>query len=365
LKKVLFISRSFESFYGAEKSMFQIIDSLNNMEKTLLIPGNSPLEVEAKKRDIKIIKYDFLIQIKAPISFIKKSFSTFFLIKRECPDIIYANRHDTLLVMGFVFFLLKLSFSKIKIINHLREHYPLTFKHKIFLQFVDEIFLNTTNMGKDLLPKFFLKKTKLLPPLISYNDKIEFVEFNKKKSWNIAYIGRISNWKGQKRFMEIILDGIENNYLNKNYTVHFFGNTCNDEEVKYEKDLKKFIKDNNLSNLVKFYGYVKNIHTYLPDMDVVVFLTSMQESAGRIMVEGAIHGIPYIVENIEQLKVYTLNYSGGISVNKKQNKSVIDALNLLTNKDVYILKQQEMLKLIDARCESKESKNNINLLFNI
>lgn len=98
----------------------------------------------------------------------------------------------------------------------------------------------------------------------------------------IAYIARLHTVKNHKMFFDAL------SLINSNrIEVHIFGTGY------LEKDLKRYVQDKNLQNLVTFEGWKKNISEYLPKIDIVV-LTSSGEGFNNSISEAQMHGISVV-----------------------------------------------------------------------
>lgn len=111
----------------------------------------------------------------------------------------------------------------------------------------------------------------------------------------LGIIGRISEKKGQlfvvKSVLELKRQGFHVELL-------VFGSaTINDEiDQKYDRELKDFVLKNNLSEVIHFVDYQKDVHKFYNSIDVFV-LASHSETYGMVTIEAMLSGVPVVATN--------------------------------------------------------------------
>jgi glycosyltransferase involved in cell wall biosynthesis len=103
---------------------------------------------------------------------------------------------------------------------------------------------------------------------------------------HIAYIARFHAVKNHKNFLQ----SLKLIAVNTKFKVHLFGSGI------LEKELKIYVNDNGLRDIVIFEGWKKDISKYLPNIDIVV-LTSEGEGFNNSIAEAQMHGIPVVTTN--------------------------------------------------------------------
>ena len=103
----------------------------------------------------------------------------------------------------------------------------------------------------------------------------------------IVMIGTIMEPKGQKILVEA-LENLGNSYLDK-VEVHFYGY----EEGEYYNDIKRYIREKKMENVVFFEGYSKDVWKELLKYDMGVNC-SKAEAFGRCTAEYLIAGLPVL-----------------------------------------------------------------------
>jgi len=131
---------------------------------------------------------------------------------------------------------------------------------KVIPRGVDIDFFNTSNKNKKI---------------DTFKEKIKFNE-NKKI---IFFPGRITPWKGQKDFLQVIM-----RFRNDNYLFYFAGSATN---KKYYNDLKNEIKKNKLTKICKVLGNLNSIdfRSLLDLSNIVLSLPISPEGFGRTVSE--------------------------------------------------------------------------------
>jgi glycosyltransferase involved in cell wall biosynthesis len=109
----------------------------------------------------------------------------------------------------------------------------------------------------------------------------------------IGLIGRISPWKGQDVFIKAAA------LLHQNHPEAKFeliGAPLFSERT-YEAHLHKLCEDLQLSDKVKFAGFVENVPDYIAQLDIVVHASTTGEPFGQVIVEGMAEQKPVVATN--------------------------------------------------------------------
>lgn len=101
-----------------------------------------------------------------------------------------------------------------------------------------------------------------------------------------------------------------------------------------EKKLKQIVKDSNINDKVFFLGFVSDIMSFYPLIDILV-IPSEHESFGLIAIEVQALGIPVIATNIPGLNEVVINNETGLLFERKNAKDLAEKLNkLIENKEL-------------------------------
>ena len=159
------------------------------------------------------------------------------------------------------------------------------------INYVSIVFCPTIDTKKNLENEFpgYKKKFKLLrDPIISISEISDL----KKQVYNnsishedyFVSIGRLTKQKNHILLLNLI-KSLSNKGINKKFFI------IGEGEEKH--NLIKFIKDNNLQNLVQLLGYKENIYSYLTKSKALIS-TSLWEDPGFTIIEAAFCNITVI-----------------------------------------------------------------------
>ena len=169
---------------------------------------------------------------------------------------------------------------------------------------IDRVVAITEDVSKTFNDIYHLEnKTELIENLMDIDmifekSKDEIVDFPKDKI-NLICVGRVAPAKAYPRFLEQIVK-IKREGLFENVLVHIIGD--GDEFLVVEK----LIKDNDLGDCVKMYGYKENPYPYIAQSDMLV-LPSFYEGQGIVLIEANLLGVPCFATRFANADK-TLNY---------------------------------------------------------
>jgi glycosyltransferase involved in cell wall biosynthesis len=229
-------------------------------------------------------------------------------------------------------FILKLKYQKeIKIFSSmfLRKKFK-SFSLKDLLFFLSQnitIFLTKTSGSKiftNLIDIKFLENKGLNSNqiLVLPGGVENFNSIYQTKKYDACFVGRISYQKG----IDILLQIWSNvTQINPNLILALIVSGT-DAEIS---NLKSEISALNLSNNIKFLGFLDNEEKYqvMSESKILLF-PSRFESFGIVVAESLNLNVPVVSFELEALK---LNYSGGIVYSQNQEEFIKNILNLLDN----------------------------------
>jgi len=182
------------------------------------------------------------------------------------------------------------------------------------------------------------------------------------KKFTIAMFSRISHWKGQKYFIEAIKK-IQENMNCKDIEFWIVGDAVmGSEEEKYKKKILKMIKEYNLEDKIKLFGFVENPIDYMQEIDVLLLPSIYPEPFGRVVVEAMLlkkvviatnqGGVREIIENnVSGILVDTENLAQNLYENIKKVYENRDFYNKLSingyKRAIENFTEEKMLKNID------------------
>jgi glycosyltransferase EpsD len=114
---------------------------------------------------------------------------------------------------------------------------------------------------------------------------------------------------------------------------------------RQEDEMREYVKKNDLSDMVCFYGYKSDIRVYLAAADVMVF-PSIREGLGMAALEALSTGLPVIASENRGSKEYIIDRRNGLLVSedstKAYSKAVLEAM--LREQDSNDLSRRENIR---------------------
>ncbi len=249
----------------------------------------------------------FLPALK-PISYknIKNLFLSFFELKKIVHqnnyDVVYANTVRTGIITGITQFF-----------------FP---KHTKTI-FMSHDYTFPQMLGKLIIPRFtqilacsyavkqHLLETGIKPwkiEVIQNGVDIEFLKNLKPVEaplFEIGIIGRLSEWKGQMTVLKAA-KWLKENAKEFPFKFTFYGEASNKlEDMKFARDLHKFVKENNLSEIVTFSGFT-SLSIALEKSSIIIHASIEEEPFGRTPIEAAASKRVACISNIgTPAKIFT------------------------------------------------------------
>ena len=179
-----------------------------------------------------------------------------------------------------------------------------------------------------------------------------------KKDWKlnsnkftILMPGRLTNWKGQVKFIEALNILIED-YNLTNFQAILLGS---DQGRKvYKKKLINLVERYNLNKKIKFVNHCKEMPLAYSLADVVVSASIEPEAFGRVAVEAQAMGKPIIASNIGGSKETILNKKSGFLYKFDDPRELAKSLNT-----VIQLTEEELISM------GNEGRKNITKKFDV
>lgn len=168
---------------------------------------------------------------------------------------------------------------------------------KILNEYTDYVVYNSEFVKGEFATTLIKPKTSSkilypLPPLDSYKIK-QFYKDNKIDGClKIAIFGALSPRKNQMEALEAAL--ILKNAGSKLFSIDLYGDVS--ANIKYTKDLRRFIKNNMLTDYVKIRGYATNVYEKMNEYNVILS-TATYEPFGRTIIEGQLFGRIAVTNN--------------------------------------------------------------------
>lgn len=308
---ILFVAHEIK-IGGATRSLLGVIDELlaKDYKVFVLVPRKKgELIDELKTKDVTIIPGRYYSWIGKPSrtfkvkQFIKNILNYLFIvnvakkIKLYNIDVIHTNS----LVTNIGGYLKK----KINVphVWHIREFgkedhgFIYSMSEKKTVKFIDENSDKIIVISKALLKKYqhFISDKKLhliyngIPK--SYIQKKTFTrKIGTKKHINLLISGAIKEGKGQDQ--AILASKVLINKGIKNFTLNIAGRG----NPSYINKMQELVEENNLTDYVKFHGFIENVNSLRRNMDVEL-VCSKSEAFGRVTIEAMMSMNPVIASN--------------------------------------------------------------------
>ncbi len=172
-----------------------------------------------------------------------------------------------------------------------------------------------------------------------------------KDVFNIVSVSRLSEEKGHLRFLKVLKNLKNGGYK---FCYHIVGGG------KSQKDIERYIKENNLSDCVKMYGGKENPYPYIKEADLFV-LPSYHESFGIVLVEAFVLGVPALATKTISTEEVVKDY-GVVCENSEDGiysalKEIMDNPKILQDKRLklsnYKYDNASILNKIQELCSDK------------
>lgn len=307
------------SFSGAENVVINIIDNdRDNVEGVYVSRDGSIREV--------------LEQKKIPFYAVEK------LRPRQIKKIIYATKPDIIHAHDFrAGIVAACSTSEIPIINHLHNNTPWlksvnckSILFKLFSAKYEKVLTVSDSVMKEFVFGHSLeRKTKVVGnPIELRKVREKAKEYQLKCSYDIAFLGRLSEQKNPFFFLEIV------NQLKKtipNLKVAIIG----DGELR--KDVEKQIVRLKLKNTIDLYGFLSNPYPVL-EASKVLCMPSKWEGFGLAAVEALTLGKPVFASPVGGLVNIVNSKCGELCTSFTEYTVAVE--KILTNEQSYAEKSQ-------------------------
>lgn len=310
-KRILHLLSS-DKYSGAENVVVSIIDILKDDYEFVYVSPQGPIEDVLKDKKIKYIP-------------LKNNLNK--IISDWKPDILHAHDFRASLKISFI------PFQGMKI-SHLHQN-PMwirrpnlkTLSYLISSINYNKIIAVSPQIYEELfLSKYIKKKTVDLPNFVDVKNVVKAAEANNyEKSYDIAFIGRLTEVKDPLRFIELVS---EIKKLKTDISAVMIG----DGDL-YNECVEK-IDHLKLNNVIDLKGFLTNPFSILKNSKVLV-ITSKWEGFGLVAVEAMALAKPVFATPVGGLKTIINNQCGKLC---KSDKDFVSAILDSLEKDEYYSK---------------------------
>ncbi|MGL4570230.1 MAG: glycosyltransferase [Clostridium sp.] len=339
MKKVLHVTMS-NAYGGAETVIFSIIDKLNKLNDFYYLCPEGKIEEYLNKKKIKYKAIN--------VNQFKKE------IRKTDADIIHAHDFKASVLCSL------LSKDKV-VISHLHTSHKwikkLSIKSIIYIiasfKFKNIIMVSKSMKEDTWFYKFIKNKTKVMLNTVDKEEVKYLAKINSPdENYDIAFLGRLSDYKNPLRFINIIEEI-------KNYKEDIKAVIIGDGELKTEC-IKK-IKECNLENNIYMKGFLENPFPVI-DKSKLLLMPSKVEALGLSAVQAMVLGKPVIATNVGGLKEIINEYNG-VTCNS-DGAFINNILNILEDKAKYDLLSDGAKVSSEKLCDVDKYMDSINYIYN-
>lgn len=299
-RRVLFLLHDTRVHGGANSSMFDVLDNLNNIEIFVAIPKkNEEMIAYLNQKGYKwfVVSYPGWIYriynpwykkvIRVPQQFLRQV--KLFSVMPRLKKVITENNIDTIYTNTFCMYVgcLAKKMWNVRHIWHIREYgaedhgFGIIFGNHMFLKLLNKYTDQIIFISKSLENKYLLDIEDKSKVHVIYDDVSERYIVKKsshEENINILVAGLIQAGKGQLEIIQAFELALE-----KVSTIKLF--VAGETGGAYYKDVKRYVDEHELTNRVEFLGFVTNINELRSRMDIGV-VASRSEAFGRVTIEG-------------------------------------------------------------------------------
>lgn len=321
-----------EEIYGAQKSMNQLLKTLEQKNKCICIFFNSEIKEDMffKNRIVlkinkilnefggKILKYNILKKIKFLINYLLFQIKIIKILKKERPDIFYLNDPRSFFMVCF-----STKILDIKTITYIRFDLDNNFINRLCIRYSNKIILIANNLLNEFEENFVNKYRNKIKVIYTGFDFNEYNYSNKLleiKSLKIklGYVASINPRKG----LDFLVEILKEKEIKEKIILVISGGIIKGYEEYWEK-VKEQLENNEIEYL--FLDFQKDIHKVYNCLDILV-LPSLSEGLPRSIIEAMAHGIPVIANNVGGVDQIIVNKKNGFLENKYDKENWINDL---------------------------------------
>lgn len=379
-KKIMFLESRSESFYGAQKSMLKLIQSLDKNHfdykvvtteegklKNGLEENSVPVDIVklGKKANVfggKALKYSLIGKLIVAFQIVLYNFKIAFYILGNKVDVVYANDLRALL-----YSVLATKILRKKNVLYIRSDVTDSKLTEIGFIFSDNIITIAHGVLRDLPQS---KIEKICHKIINIYTGFDFNQYKifdnveSKKGLDISenkfvigYLGSINERKG----IDILVDAfIEINKDFDNTQLLIVGDVSSGHESYWDTQLQK-IEERSIP--FKHIPFCDEVSRAYSAMDIFV-LPSRSEGLPRVVIEAMGHQLPVIATDVGGTKEIIEDDSLGIIINKEDRESLNQAIKkVLENKEYREKIAQQGQEFVKSRFGEERFAKKVNSFF--
>jgi glycosyltransferase involved in cell wall biosynthesis len=245
-------------------------------------------------------------------------------VKREKPDLIYANTNFASLYSGVM-----TKFLRIPAMGHIRDIEPLGRMGCWAIQQNLKILAISQAVQNALLIN------RVSPSQIALvYDGVDLQHYRTRSVQNrdsliiLGVIGQLGQRKGHLYLLKALRDLIR---TFPKIMLWIVGKEPEQSTERYAEQLYQYVEQMNLEHHVRFWGFQKDIPNILAQLDILL-LPSLQEPFGKIVVEAMAMGKPVIASKVGGVPEIVVDGKTGILVPPRDPEAIQRALEHLIHK---------------------------------
>ncbi|WP_147803623.1 glycosyltransferase [Alkalicoccus halolimnae] len=379
MKKIMFLEARFDSFYGAQKSMLKLIQSLdpNKFECRVMTTGTGRLKKGFEEEHVSVdvvklgkkanvfggaaLQYSLFSKVIAVLQIFLYNLKVMIYILRYKIDVIYVNDER-----AFLYSVIAAKVLRRKNVIYIRSEMLGGRFNEAVLKYSSHIITIAEGVLKKI-PDAKIEK---------YRHKISNIytgfEFEKLKALDksfakesvgvspekvvVGFLGGISERKG----IDLLVDSFIELYPRyENIELLIVGDASDGYEAYWEDQLSKITEGKvNFTHL----PFRKNVSEAYSAMDIFV-LPSRDEGLPRVVIEAMAHDLPVIATDAGGTQEIITKESLGIIVERTQDSLVEGITRLLEDEKGRATMANQSRKAVRLRFSDEVFKENVNNYF--
>ena len=164
---------------------------------------------------------------------------------------------------------------------------------------------------------------------------------NSNNYFKILNIGNLSLLKGQLLLVQAMLT---DKLKDKKIQVIFLGDAVYKRDLAYKENLNKFIRLNNSTDKIFFYGYQPDPEKYIINADLIIHCPTIDDCLPMVILESLIHGKIVLATNVGGIpEIIKEGFNGFLCEPNKED---------LANKILFIYNNIKDLDFIKSNAEN-------------
>ena len=341
MKRIIFVEARFNSVYGAQISMMELMECLDRQkwQAQLLTTQEGELTKEADRRGIpykviplspianvfgrKIGSYSFWNKLRVFGALIILNFRLWRYIKSKCFDVIYVNDERAL-----IYSLFSRYFSRVPLVWYVRGPGVGGWLTSLSVSVADHILLIASRL-KESFPKYLHEKLLLKSTVLHTGFNFQLyapVQLPSRSFFKIGYVGSIVNNKGIHLIIKLVERLKKRGFKVK---VDLIGGMAAGHE-DYYNEMKQGVEERQLSECINFLGFHSDPLPFYESFDLTL-LPSMGEGLPRVLVESLAKGTPVVASDVGGCREIIRDSYLGVTFPSgdmdKLEKAVVDMFN--------------------------------------